>query len=118
MDALQFIKEWDRMCNTIDASMGCKECVWGKQRSWIGTCQEDVYRDPEKAISVLQTWIANNPRKTILQDVLEKYPNTQLDNDIPRFCPHYLGYEKYKSDNPDLCIASECRKCWNRPLEE
>ena len=115
MDAVEYQRTIARLC--LNAK--CGDCpIWLARKDKSRGCKFFLIDYPEEAVAIIQKWAEENPVKTILQDVLDKYPNTQLDNDIPRFCPHYLGYEKYKSDNPDFCIASECRKCWNRPLEE
>ncbi len=50
--------------------------------------------------------------KTILDDLLEKYPHVKLDKGVPiNICPDYLGYK-----GCDRCIHN-CRDCWNSPLE-
>ena len=60
-------------------------------------------------------WSQEHPRKTMLQDFLEKYPYAKLRNDgTPEgICPDILGYE----DGESWCDR-KCVKCWNRPLEE
>ena len=49
-------------------------------------------------------------QKTLLQDFLEKYPNTPLGNDgTPLACPYLLGYVDEKGCHGD------CIDCWNQP---
>lgn len=76
---------------------------------------EDFYT--EQAILIVQKWSTAHPRKTILQDFLEKYQDAPLDNvGVPKYvCPFYLGY----GENTCKAISDEeCGVCWNRPLEE
>lgn len=55
--------------------------------------------------------------KTILQDLLEKYPNTKLGGDgTPNLCPSKLGYSDLKLC--DEMSVEACVDCWNRPVEE
>lgn len=64
----------------------------------------------------LENWDKEHPRKTILQDFLEKYPDAQLiEGKIPYICPYRLGYPVYEQ-----CICGNeytCLSCWNRELE-
>ena len=51
--------------------------------------------------------------KTILDDLLEKFPNVKLDNGIPvNICPDYLGYI-----GCERCIH-DCIACWNSPFND
>lgn len=51
--------------------------------------------------------------KTILDDFLEKYPKSPLDDEdgTPEVCPTQLGYEID-------CSRMTCKECWSRPLNE
>lgn len=120
MTALEFLKEKKRMCKSY--GLFCAGC--GIYREKGGRFCEEFTRDfPEKAIAIVEKWLEEHPRKTILQDFLEKYPKAVLDEyGIPfNICPYYLGYEKSPEDDNELCNSTEpdsCAKCWNRPLEE
>lgn len=77
---------------------------------------------PEKAISIVEKWSKEHPRKTILQDFLEKYPKAELRyNKFPEICPYFLGYAENRQcvlDTEERFCSEECEECWNRPLEE
>ena len=114
MDAVKFIEERNRMCAYYhDECDGCP------------AKREDVmcYGDPldyqtVNIVGIVEKWSKEHPRKTMLQDFLEKFPKAPLDNDgIPGNCPQSLGYcsEAYCGIYP---IGKICIKCWNRPLEE
>ena len=113
MTAVEFLKEYDRMC---DIQVTCKKCPFSMERVTC-SCDHFIKKNPEKAVDIVQKWAEEHPVKTMLQDLLEKYPNVILDDrGVPKFnCPYYLGYEKKNScPNND----TDCVKCWNRPLEE
>lgn len=112
MDAVKYQKTIARLC----LKAKCSDCpIWLARKDKSRGCKFFLIDYPEEAVTIIEKWAEEHPQKTMLQDVLEKYPNAPLDVDIPKFCPSHLGYEKYK---PDFCKSSECRKCWNRPLEE
>lgn len=80
--------------------------------------QSDPKDDEIKLIiNIVEQWSKNHPRKTILQDFLEKHPKAPRKNDgLPKCCPYYCGY----SDIYD-CFGGEintCFNCWNRPMED
>lgn len=58
-------------------------------------------------------WSKDNPKKTRLQDFLEKYPNAELSQKgIPVACAGNLGY--CNSNCPGSLL---CSKCWNEPID-
>lgn len=107
MDAVKYLKEINRMCNTFGLS--CSGCPLGNSAE---DCDDLQRERPEKAVAIVEKWSAEHPQKTILQDFLEKYPNAKLSEGIPKSCCHFLGYPQ-----PNECEFKKCRDCWNRPLE-
>lgn len=119
MTALEFLREWHRMCQKypfcIDCPMedsssrNCMPCKW-------------IFNDIEKVVSIVKKWSEEHPRKTLLQDLLEKYPNVELKyNKFPEICPYSLGYatnEECCLDTDEQFCSEECEECWNRTLEE
>lgn len=77
----------------------------------------DIYK-PKKKIEIIQAFSNANPQKTYLEDLLEKYPDAQVDKaGAPSFCPYRL----YKID--EKCIQhkagmQDCLACWNRIMED
>lgn len=115
MTAKEYMHIQNKICNYYKT---CHGCPVRKRMVKDQPCIVWICENFEEFTSIVRQWDEEHPEKTMLQDLLEKYPNTLLDDNLPRFCPHYLGYEKYKSNDHNFCIASGCRKCWNRPLEE
>ena len=69
---------------------------------------------PLQAISIVQRWSNEHPRKTYLSEFLKNYPNAKLDEDgTPhKLCPWHLGLISVNS------CHNNCVRCWNQPVEE
>lgn len=93
----------------------CTNCPISTQNNGTGLyCHEFEIQYPEKAIKIVQKWVEEHSRKTILQDFLEKYPNAPHRPDgTPIACPFYMGYAMCS-----FCNTGKCFDCWNRPLED
>ena len=103
-------------CNAVE----CKTCMFDNECDSNGNATYELLLVAVgKAYEKLKMWSEEHPQKTILQDLLEKYPNIPLDkNGVPRdFCPNVLGFE-----NLEECFSKylnkDCLPCWSRLLEE
>lgn len=112
MDAVEFIKERNRMC---DSAANCSRCQVYDELKQCDFCTED----PEKLVQIVEQWSKEHPRKTMMQDFFEKFPNAPKNlYGIPNnLCPSELGY---KSTHEYHCgdYESSCINCWNRPMED
>lgn len=111
MDVLKFLEEFDRMCNHYVKNY-CK----GSPRAESPNCGVDKMNKEERAklISDAEKWSKEHPKRTRLQDFLEKYPDAEVyDDGIPQVCCQILGYCKD-------CINAKgvCANCWNMLVEE
>lgn len=117
MTALEYIRERARM--TKRCEMACACCLL---HDAFDGCRHFESEHPEEAIAIVQKWSAEHPQKTILQDLLEKYPNVELRyNKFPEICPYSLGYAENSQcflDREEQFCSEECEECWNRLLEE
>lgn len=96
----------------------CEDCpLNGDNNRKRVSCRELEYFHAEEAIAIMQKWSEGHPRKTILQDFLEKYPKAPMDEKgFPLgTCPHDLGLEE---ESCEEMFDDRCFDCWNRPLEE
>lgn len=121
MTALKYLEEKSRM--TKRCEIACASCLLHGYNNGTGAgCSYFEYKQPEKAIAIVQKWAQEHPRKTILQDFLEKYPNAELIyNKFSEICPYSLGYAENRQcvlDMEERFFSEECEECWNRPLEE
>ena len=122
MTALEYLKEKNRM--TKKCSIRCADCPLCSGNNTTGFACGDLQRKyPEIAVDIVEKWAEEQPKKTLLQDFLEKYPKAPIEDDaFPAVCPFQLGYEtESEKDKNGYCESAgkdSCRKCWNRPLEE
>lgn len=108
MDAVEFVKEKFRMCELVEC---CSNCPIK-----FGDCTISP-KNIELLVPVVEKWSKEHPKKTMLQDFLEKYPNAELTKrGIPLVCLEGLGYRKNNSCSG--ANSENCLVCWNRTLEE
>ena len=80
MDALEFIRERNRMCKSFGGS--CGGCPADKN-----TCC-DSFEWQEELINIVEKWSAEHPRKTWQSVFLEQWPEAKLDDDgALELCP-------------------------------
>lgn len=127
MDAVKFLKERMRMCeSSYDRETQCAGCLAYDPKGDRNVCKvlmrNDIKAKTETdmivAVDIVEKWSKDHPRKTRLQDFKEKYPNGtfEKDSEIPHVCCDDLGYCFCKSSNgggPE----GDCKKCWNEPVE-
>ena len=110
-----YLKEFSRMCEW-DTQNGCMDCCfYGYNNGTELSCFEFRLKKPMEAIDLIQKWSDKHSQKTILEDLLEKYPDYQLDAyDLPKYiCPDNLGFSKIDSCKTE----GNCTDCWNRPIK-
>ena len=109
------------MCKKQDRCKGCPIKSEGTA-CLLGSIPILVYdtKDIDKAIEAVEKWSQDHPRKTRLQDFLEKYPNAPLNgNGIPILVPWNVGY-----CGNTICYACKKAKgkslawCWDQEVEE
>lgn len=126
MDAVEFLKEKDRMCRTILIVGGfvgrCDECEIGKRRASGQTCDKYIVKHPEEAVAVVERWAKEHPRKTRQSELLKLFPRASMTADgVIAFCPDSMDSEfecpRKTRDNIDP-ICGECRqKYWLEEVE-
>lgn len=114
MTAVEYLR--DKATAVCNCEIDCDGCPLGHKNNGTGlSCHGFERKYPKEAIAIVQTWAKEHPKKTILMDLLEKYPNVRrYDSGVPyQMCPYKLGYEP-EGCNDDM----DCWTCWNRPLKE
>ena len=105
MEAIEFLKEYQRICRCYHSNKcnGCPLEVYG--------CDME-HDDAQEIVKIVEKWSRNHPRKTLIQDFFEKFPNApKLSNGCPKICPdHIYGHVK-------IC-TNDCLQCWSYPLED
>ena len=113
MDAIQFIKEKERMCKTCGSCLLCPArlddgCAVGL-RSGVA---------PEQQINTVKEWTEQHPCKTRQSVFMEQWPDVYLDgNRVISVSPCTVSKE-YRDMDCDLRDCAECRKeFWLKEVE-
>lgn len=117
MDAVEFIREWHRMCKAYKA---CGKCPAAKTLCGVSSGTRAEYA--EKLVQVVEQWAKEHPHKTRQSEFLRQWPEARVDKDgILSICPadiaKSLRDEYGGCDNP----MENCRKCrrefWGQEVE-
>lgn len=109
MDAVKFIEERNRMCESFgDCCFGCP--------AWDGSCKLETGTDikcaADKQVEILKKWGAAHPRRTRQDVFLEQWPNAALDrNGICVLCPKMLNCDVSCIDENDTGRPKRYKDC-------
>lgn len=99
MDAVEFLKESDRMM----------------EQDEVAFYEANELSDYSQYAAAVEQWSKEHPLKTRLQDFLEKYPKAIIGSDKTPVgvCCVRLGY-------CESCryVGCGCYQCWNEPVED
>lgn len=127
MDAVEFLKEKDRMCRTILIVGGfvgrCDECEIGKRRASGQTCDKYIVKHPEEAVAIVEQWAKEHPRKTRQSEFLKMFPRVDMTADgVIAFCPENMDSTFVCPIKERDCYDPECGDCrkkyWLEEVEE
>lgn len=112
MDALEFIKECKRMC---DSFKNCASCP-------LLTEDCDNFRNSEfveKAVPVVEAWSAAHPRKTRQSVFLEQYPNAKCVDGVSVLCPIWIDtcFSCLIDGNNNVDCATCRHEFWMQEIE-
>lgn len=121
MDAVEFLREADRMHNFGDHD--CAECEVNKRRGDNLSCVSWVLNHPAEAVEIVERWAKEHPRKTRQSELLKLFPRTGLGDDgLVGFCPEDMDSEfacPRKERGPYAPDCGDCRKkCWLEEVED
>ena len=113
MDALEFLRERKRMCNSYSH---CEGCPLDESKCVIESTISD--EDCKRIAAAIEQWSKEHPRKTRQSVFLEQWPNCMMDDDdIVRMCPRNV-------DKMYVCNLSrsggciDCRReFWGQEVE-
>lgn len=120
MNALEFLKERDRMCSVYSGKGYCEGCpLKGMHCMTVEPLYDDSY---EKVINTVEQWSKEQPRKTRQSVFLEQFPEAEIDvNGILYLCPMLIS--STHRDRNGECKNSKmlCRDCrrefWMQEVE-
>ena len=112
MDALEFIRERNRMCKSFGVEG--ENCPANKDSRCI-----DINLD-EEIVPIVEKWSKENPRKTRQSVFLEQYPEAGTDTKgILRICPKFISADwRIKYSNCTHRVCSDCRiSYWSQEVD-
>ena len=122
MDAVEFLKEKNRMCKSIDRK--CSRCKIDALKDPDDYCTcSDIERDnPAGVVKVVEQWSKEHPRKTRQSEFLKMFPRVDKALDgVVAFCPENMDSEfecALKRDG-NCRQCTDCRKkYWLEEVEE
>lgn len=124
-NAINFIKERTRMCETIEC-VGCKmDAIIGDyetEQEGELNCADFIEKYPDVAVDIVQEWSDKNPKyKTYIDDFREKIPKADIsDKDIMwSLCRKKIYQDENMSEYCDAISSIRiCEKCWNAKMKE
>ena len=111
MDAVKYLKEGIRMCESAD---GCENCPMREEKNAVYPCKSSTIsaerRNPEKCVAIVEKWSAEHPVKTRQSEFLEMFPNAPLrENGSIAICP--LDVDRYaKCSEKQGARCPDCQK--------
>ena len=117
MKAVDYLKAKDRM--TKECRIRCDECPLSKDINSTGVdCVWLIRNYPKQAVEIVEKWEKENPLKTYLSVLLEKFPYAKMTYDgLPKYCPRDL-FNIDRVCPKTSCKDWSCKDCWNRECEE
>lgn len=117
MDALEFLKEERRMCNSFDT--GCVKCPLGDIGCRVSP--EETDEEFEKEIVIVEQWSKEHPRKTRQSVFLEQYPEARIVDGVLRIYPCLISASHRNALGNCATMGSECPDCrrefWMQEVE-
>lgn len=107
MDALKYLKEIHRMCESMKECTDCPFHGCGLTFPCKGTAESAEYKDAEKYISIVKKWSDEHPIKTRQSEFLKMFPNAKVSNGVISICPKHIDSE-CGADCEEDC--TNCRK--------
>lgn len=111
MDAIEFLRDFRRMCNSYGDTCGnCK--LDGDECSF-----SDCVCDHQKMIRVVEEWAKKHPEKTVktrFSEFKKMFPNYNYPFDLPNGCVREFDCSATCRTNCHICKKA----FWLTPIEE
>lgn len=120
MDAVKFLQERARMCNSF--SPDCEGCRVDEAKPVMSECCLWMFENPERAVKVVEEWSAAHPRKTRQSVFLEQWPEANIGGDgVLQVCPAPISESHRNAQGGCGNIHRKCRDCrkdfWGQDVE-
>lgn len=121
MDAIKFIKERSRMCDSL---FGCEGCPANSQEHGLGECFVGIQSKytPEQQIEIVDKWAKEHPLKTRQSVFLEQYSEAAIDAcGVLSLCPTLISKSHRNIYGKCANAGVECADCrrefWMQEVE-
>ena len=115
MEAVKFVKEWARMC---DSQTSCDFCTINKNLSQHNLCGGKVKNNPEKSVAIIEKWSAEHPMKMRQSEFLKMFPNAPLrENGSIAICPLDVDRDAKCSQKQGLRCPDCQKEYWLAEVE-
>lgn len=119
MDAVKFIKEAKRMCQSYEECEACPANADGFDDCLINT-EQNI--DEENAVNIVEKWAKEHPEKTRQDVFLEQYPEALFDGSgAMLLCPRYISAAHRNGDGMCKDPTKKCVDCsyefWMQEVE-
>ena len=115
---IDFFSELQRLC---DSRIECTADAANKEQCPLYSfCRQSLTIRAEEIITAvenLQKWSDEHPKKTYIQDFLEKFPKAQIDSDGSPFACRKKLYGGVRPNDKRCDRRETCKNCWNEPME-
>lgn len=114
MDAVEYVKQRERMCNYYP---NCGDCPAGDYEG----CSS--LSGISKLIPIVEQWSKEHPIKTIQSEFLKQWPDAEIGDDkLPNVAPCQLDVRLIHGESPEECenrgLCVECRRdFWLKEIE-
>lgn len=120
MDAVKFLQERARMCNSF--SPDCEGCRVDEEKPVMSECCLWMFENPERAVKVVEEWSDAHPRKTRQSVFLEQYPEARIGDDgVLLVCPYPISASHRNAHGGCAIIGRRCADCrkefWGQEVE-
>lgn len=115
MDALEFLRERERMCRFYHHAGDCYQCP---AKDCECSALEGMV-DDDNIVTIVEKWAAAHPRKTRQSEFLEQWPEARIaDSGVLGICPANVSA---KHRDQRVCLARPCDVCcrefWMQEVE-
>ena len=109
MDAVEFLKEKERMCRSYTCE-SCVKCPCDDINNGFDmTCDCLAGEKPEEFVAIIEKWSVEHPAKTRQSEFLKIFPNADLmRSGVVNICPRYTDVNCRKQDE---CCDTDCGDC-------
>lgn len=118
MDAVEFLKEFGRLCAYYSTNTDCKECPLVRY-----DCCRDTKNEDAACVGIVEQWAKEHPVKTRQSEFLKMYPNAVIGGDgYPSVGPCQLNvgliHGKAQKNCEDRGVCDKCRRdFWLKEIE-